>query len=50
MLAVGYGSQALRQRVRRVSAHPVAVRWASGLLLVAFGALILAQGMLFAGR
>jgi len=50
MLAVGYGSQALRQRVRRVSAHPVAVRWASGLLLVAFGGLILAQGMLFAGR
>jgi cytochrome c-type biogenesis protein len=50
MLALGYGSQALRQRVRRVSAHPVAVRWASGLLLVAFGALILAQGMLFAGR
>jgi cytochrome c-type biogenesis protein len=50
MLAVGYGSQALRQRVRRVSAHPVAVRWASGLLLVGFGALILAQGMLFAGR
>jgi cytochrome c-type biogenesis protein len=50
MLAVGYGSQALRQRVRRISAHPVAVRWASGLLLVAFGGLILAQGMLFAGR
>jgi cytochrome c-type biogenesis protein len=50
MLAVGYGSQALRQRVRRVSAHPVAVRWASGLLLVGFGGLILAQGMLFAGR
>lgn len=50
MLAVGYGSQALRQRVRRISAHPVAVRWASGLLLVGFGALILAQGMLFAGR
>jgi cytochrome c-type biogenesis protein len=49
MLAVGYGSQALRQRVRRVSAHPVAVRWASGLLLVGFGGLILAQGMLFAG-
>ncbi len=49
MLAVGYGSQALRQRVRAVSAHPVAVRWASGLLLVAFGAVILTQGMLFAG-
>ena len=49
MLAVGYGSQALRQRVRMVSAHPVAVRWVSGLLLVAFGAVILAQGMLCAG-
>jgi cytochrome c-type biogenesis protein len=49
MLAVGYGSQALRQRVRMVSAHPGLVRWASGLLLVAFGAVILTQGMLFAG-
>ena len=49
MLAVGYGSQALRQRVRLVSAHPVAVRWVSGLLLVAFGGVILTQGMLFAG-
>jgi cytochrome c biogenesis protein CcdA len=50
MLAVGYGSQALRQRIRRLGAHPLVVRWASGLLLVGFGALILAQGMLFAGR
>lgn len=49
MLLVGYGSQALRQRVRAVAAHPVAVRWASGLLLVGFGALILRRGMLFAG-
>jgi cytochrome c-type biogenesis protein len=49
MLAVGYGSQALRQRVRLVSSHPVAVRWASGLLLVAFGVVILTRGMLFAG-
>ena len=49
MLAVGYGSQALRQRVRALAAHRVAVRWASGLLLVAFGAVILRQGMLFAG-
>ena len=49
MLAVGCGSQALRQRVRLVSSHPVAVRWASGLLLVAFGGVILTQGMLFAG-
>jgi cytochrome c-type biogenesis protein len=49
MLAVGYGSQALRQRVRAVAAHPVAVRWASGLVLLAFGGLILKKGMLFAG-
>lgn len=50
MLAVGYGSRALRQRIRAISAHPRLVRWGSGLLLVAFGALILTQGMLFAGR
>jgi cytochrome c biogenesis protein CcdA len=49
MLAVGYGSQALRQHVRAVASRPVVVRWASGLLLVAFGALILRKGMLFAG-
>jgi cytochrome c-type biogenesis protein len=49
MLLVGYGSQALRQRVRAVAAHPVAVRWVSGLLLVGFGAMILRRGMLFAG-
>jgi cytochrome c-type biogenesis protein len=49
MLAVGYGSQALRRRVRAVAARPGVVRWASGLLLVAFGALILRKGMLFAG-
>ena len=49
MLAVGYGSQALRQRVRAISAHPVAVRWVSGLLLLAFGVLILKKGMLFVG-
>jgi len=49
MLAAGYGSQALRQRILAVSAHPTAVRWGSGLLLVAFGVLILRKGMLFAG-
>jgi len=50
MLAVGYGSRALRQRIRAVSAHPLVVRWASGVLLLVFGAVILTQGMLFAGR
>ncbi len=49
MLAVGYGSQALRQRIRAVASRPLAVRWASGLLLVAFGAVILRKGMLFVG-
>jgi cytochrome c-type biogenesis protein len=49
MLAVGYGSQALRRKIRTVAAHPLVVRWASGILLVAFGAVILTQGMLFAG-
>src|SRR5574341_2215348 len=49
MLAVGYGSQALRQRVRAIPAHPVAVRWVSGLILVTFGAVILKKGMLFVG-
>ncbi len=49
MLLVGYGSHAIRRRVRALAAHPIAVRWASGLLLVGFGALILRRGMLFAG-
>ena len=49
MLLVGYGSQALRQRIRAVASRPLAVRFASGGLLVAFGALILKKGMLFAG-
>ncbi len=49
MLAVGYGSQGVRQRVRAVAARPAAVRWASGLLLVAFGAVIVTKGMLFVG-
>lgn len=49
MLAVGYGSQALRKRIRRAGAFPAVVRVASGLLLVAFGVLILSQGMLIFG-
>jgi cytochrome c-type biogenesis protein len=49
MLAVGYGSLALRQRIRAVAAHPLMVRWASGSLLVTFGVIILTRGMLFAG-
>lgn len=49
MLAVGYGSQALRQRIRAVAAHPLVVRWTSGILLVTFGVIILTKGMLFVG-
>jgi cytochrome c-type biogenesis protein len=49
MLAVGYGSRAARQRIRVLAEHPLAVRWASGLVLVAFGVLVLKKGMLFAG-
>jgi cytochrome c-type biogenesis protein len=49
MLAVGYGSKALRDRIRAIAARPLLVRWASGALLVGFGVLILRKGMLFAG-
>lgn len=49
MLAAGYGSQALRTRIRTVAGHPLAVRWVSGLLLVGFGLVILTKGMLFVG-
>jgi cytochrome c-type biogenesis protein len=49
MLAVGYGSQALRRRIGVLSRHPATVRWTSGLLLIAFGVVILRKGMLFAG-
>lgn len=49
MLAVAYGSQALRQRVRALNRHPAAIRWVSGLLLVGFGVLILKSGLLVLG-
>jgi cytochrome c-type biogenesis protein len=49
MLAVGYGSQALRNKIRLVAAYPGVVRVASGLLLVGFGSLILWKGMLVIG-
>ena len=48
MLAVGYGSQALRSRLRAIASRPLLVRAGSGLMLVAFGLLVLSQGMLFA--
>jgi cytochrome c-type biogenesis protein len=49
MLAVGYGSHALRRRIRDIASRPLVVRWGSGLLLIAFGLVILDKGMLFAG-
>lgn len=49
MLAVGYGSQALRKRIRSVAAYPRVVRFVSGGLLIAFGVVILSQGMLVIG-
>lgn len=48
MLAVGYGSQALRRRIRVLASRPGLVRVGSGLLLIGFGAVVLTQGMLFA--
>lgn len=49
MLLLGYASQSLRQRIKRVNAHPLAVRLISGGLLIAFGIFILTQGMLVLG-
>jgi cytochrome c-type biogenesis protein len=49
MLAMAYGSQALRQRIRAINRHPRAIRWVSGLLLVGFGVYILQAGLLVIG-
>lgn len=46
MLLLGYASQAVRQRIRRINAHGKVVRLISGGLLVAFGIYIVTQGML----
>ncbi len=46
MLLLGYASQSLRQRIKRINAHPLAIRLASGGLLIVFGIYILTQGML----
>ncbi len=37
MLLLGYASQSLRQKIKRVNAHPVAIRLFSGGLLILFG-------------
>jgi len=46
MLLAGYASQAFRQNIGFFTAHPLAVRLASGLLLIAFGLFMLTNGML----
>lgn len=46
MLLAGYACQAFRQNIRFLTARPLAVRLASGLLLMAFGVFMLTNGML----
>jgi cytochrome c-type biogenesis protein len=46
MLLLGYASQSIRQRIKSINAHPLAIRLASGGLLIVFGIYILTQGML----
>jgi cytochrome c-type biogenesis protein len=46
MLVAGYASQAFRQNLRVVNAHPVAIRMVSGGLLIVFGVYMLTNGML----
>lgn len=49
MLILGYASQSLRQKIKQINAHPIAIRMISGGLLIAFGIFILTQGMLVLG-
>jgi cytochrome c-type biogenesis protein len=49
MLLAGYASQAVRQKIRLVNAHPLAVRVVGGLILIGFGVVILNVGMLELG-
>jgi len=49
MLLAAYASQSVRQKIRAVNRHPLAVRLISGLLLIAFGVYILKAGMLSIG-
>ncbi len=46
MLLLGYASQSVRQRIKQVNAHPLAIRLVSSGLLIAFGIFILSEGML----
>ncbi|MEA3543943.1 MAG: cytochrome c biogenesis CcdA family protein [Thermodesulfobacteriota bacterium] len=46
MLLLGYASQSVRQKIKQVNAHPLAIRLVSSGLLIAFGVFILTKGML----
>lgn len=46
MLMAAYASQAFRQKIRIFNDHPMAIRLASGLLLITFGIVMLRNGML----
>jgi cytochrome c-type biogenesis protein len=49
MLLAGYATQSMRQKILAVNRHPIAIRLASGLLLIGFGLYILSAGMLAIG-
>jgi cytochrome c-type biogenesis protein len=49
LLLAGYASQTVRQKIRLVNAHPLAVRVVGGLVLIGFGVAILNVGMLELG-
>ena len=46
MLLLGYASQTVRNRIKRVNAHPLVIRLISGGLLIVFGILIMTKGMM----
>ena len=46
MLLLGYASQSVRQKIKQINAHPLAIRLLSSGLLIVFGIFILTQGML----
>ena len=49
MLLAGYASQSVRQKIRMINSHPLAIRLVSGGLLIGFGIYILTTGMLAIG-
>jgi cytochrome c-type biogenesis protein len=49
MLMAAYATQTMRQKIRAVNRHPLAIRLVSGLLLIGFGLYILTAGMLAIG-